>query len=587
MSGGGKSENPYLLTLPQLISAKKKIGRVAAFYDPKKMSFKGFDAEALDPTQFREQLRRNFLISLSDSELGAIVLLFDKDGDGQIDSTEFINEFFRLGRQEREKFNQKVALVTKRKLAEKEKRRQTHEAKFVALTKVKIPTTFTKEDEKRAVRKVAEVSFSYDSQGSPAWLGGGLKGFMAVGSLDPQQFQEQMRRIFEVYLTGHEVAALLTIFDTDGNGEIDCAEFLYTFFRIGRTERDRHRIRQAKRTKELLEAERLRKAATKEKYGKMSLAKLSTATEEDKKSAMAKIKKAATFHQGAVLNGGKSFEAKALTPTEFKEQLKRNWLILLSPGELDALLQVFDSDGDGTVSVVEFLTTFFRIGSEEKKKIIQKHRRLKGIYEKAEKERILKKMEAALALTHTNVDWPDLPDDSDEEDDRSSSTDGLARPQTSLPSSPITRLEIEQGSYIDGAGPPSTAGSVNSIKFEDRAVSRRKSRKPSLSTSRILLPGFIKTNQAPASSVADLFPKASNGTRDFIRDIEQKEKEIRSISSSRGLLLSKKRSEEAMMTSMTKPSIQSAGSVGTTRGTMASDQEFENSVSMSMSMSLA
>ena len=103
------SENPYLLTLPQLISAKKKIGKVATFYDPKKSSFKGFDSQALTPTEFREQLRRNFLVKLSDDELGAIVVLFDKDGDREIDSSEFINEFFKLGKQEKSKFynNQK------------------------------------------------------------------------------------------------------------------------------------------------------------------------------------------------------------------------------------------------------------------------------------------------------------------------------------------------------------------------------------------------------------------------------------------------------------------------------------------------
>ena len=74
------SENPYLLTLPQLISAKKKIGKVATFYDPKKSSFKGFDSQALTPTEFREQLRRNFLVKLSDDELRAPHFSHDADG---------------------------------------------------------------------------------------------------------------------------------------------------------------------------------------------------------------------------------------------------------------------------------------------------------------------------------------------------------------------------------------------------------------------------------------------------------------------------------------------------------------------------
>jgi Ca2+-binding EF-hand superfamily protein len=49
------------------------------------------------------QLRRNFSITLSDSELGATIMMFDKDGDGCVDSTEFINEYFKLGQQTRTK----------------------------------------------------------------------------------------------------------------------------------------------------------------------------------------------------------------------------------------------------------------------------------------------------------------------------------------------------------------------------------------------------------------------------------------------------------------------------------------------------
>ena len=72
------SENPYLLTLPDLLSAKRKLAVVAASYDPKKISLKGFECLSLDPTEFREQLRRNFLISVTNAELGALVVLFDK-----------------------------------------------------------------------------------------------------------------------------------------------------------------------------------------------------------------------------------------------------------------------------------------------------------------------------------------------------------------------------------------------------------------------------------------------------------------------------------------------------------------------------
>ena len=94
------NKNPYLLTLPQLMTAKQKIGKVACFYDPLKTSLSAFHAETLEPREFREQLRRTFFITLSDEELGAIVTMFD-NGEKKVDCIQFINEFFRLGKQEK------------------------------------------------------------------------------------------------------------------------------------------------------------------------------------------------------------------------------------------------------------------------------------------------------------------------------------------------------------------------------------------------------------------------------------------------------------------------------------------------------
>eukprot|EP01035_Chromulina_nebulosa_P019545 gene19545-25443_t len=64
-------DHPYLLSLPTLISAKKKLAKVAAFYDTKgRSSLKAFfETPYMNPTEFREQLKRNFLIQLTDEEL--------------------------------------------------------------------------------------------------------------------------------------------------------------------------------------------------------------------------------------------------------------------------------------------------------------------------------------------------------------------------------------------------------------------------------------------------------------------------------------------------------------------------------------
>jgi len=482
------SENPYLLTLPQLISAKKKIGKLAAFYDPEKCSFRGFDAAALTPTEFREQLRRNFLIRLTDAELGAIVLLFDKDGDREIDSTEFINEFFRLGKQEKKKFFLQQKDDTLQKQERKARRVAEHEARFTKLVESHFPDKWTEAEERSAIAKISKVAFSYDADVA-RWLGGGLQGFMDCGAMNPAQFREQLRRNFELNLSPGEISALMSVFDIDGNGEVDCSEFLYTFFRMGRNEKDRHLRRQMKRTAKLNEEERIRVIKKDEKFAQYAVAKLVPATEKDKKSAWKKIDKAATQHWGDI-GGGKSFEAADLTPAAFKEQLKRQFLISLSPGELDAMVKIFDTNGDGGISSVEFLTTFFRIGTEGKRKLHrQKLARMARIEEK-ERIRRKNKVDKQAALVVTKVDWPELPSEDGEDGSMSSST-------SFLPMSPINRA------------------STAPVK---------KSRKPSMQE-------YLKTTKAnldPNASVADLFPKATESTKDFIRHIEEQEAAIMS-----------------------------------------------------------
>jgi hypothetical protein len=61
-----------------LISAKKKLALVSSTYDPMKTNLKGFEVYSLTPTEFREQLRQTCQIILTNEELGALVILFDK-----------------------------------------------------------------------------------------------------------------------------------------------------------------------------------------------------------------------------------------------------------------------------------------------------------------------------------------------------------------------------------------------------------------------------------------------------------------------------------------------------------------------------
>ena len=403
--------NPYLLTLPQLMTAKKKIGKVAAFFDPMKTSLRGFESTVLTPTQFREQLRRGLDILVTDAELGALVFLFDKTGDGVVDSIEFKNEFFRLGKQERTKFLTTQAEETKRIAEWKAKLHEMKAKKFENFTYTRVATTWTQEQENEAIRKIAAVSFSYDP------IKGGLRGFMGSPHLTASEFRELMRRNFECYLSPEETGALLSMFDKDGLGLIDCKEFIFQFFRIGQSEKEAHFHRNQSVTTIRHELEKERVATIEEKYARQVVARLTPATEKDKQSAFEKIRNAAMCYKGDSAFSGnlwKSFESDALVPTAFKSLLKTNFEILLSPGELDAVVGMFDANGDGSISCVEFITTFFRIALNERSHrfAIKREKDLKAIMEREEMER--QKATSAAAATQTRVVWPVLPDENGE-----------------------------------------------------------------------------------------------------------------------------------------------------------------------------
>ena len=478
-----QSNNPYLLTLPQLMSAKKKIGRIAAFHDPQKNLFNGFDAQALSPTQFREQLRRNFSINLDNSELGATIMLFDKDGDGGVDSTEFINEYLKLGQVERRKHVVAHKMRQDKLKREDEKRRKEREEKFLSLLKPVISDTWTKEEEESAIRKVARVAYTYDRVKDAKVI----QTFNKSGPLNPGEFKALMRTNFEVHLSPAETGAIMNLFDEDKNGLIDCGEFIIQFFRLGRQERDRHLRLKQKITNRNAALEIERRAEIKRRYGKLATAKLRPANDEHTQSAVSKIQKAAAYYSPNIFMGPitRSFEADCLDPTAFKEALKQNFGIYLTPEELDATLKIFDVDNNGTISTAEFLSTFFRMGSEEKLAVLKKTRRRNEKIATEKKKFHEDRMRKALESVKTRVDWPVLPNVEGEEEEE------INTPTKSV---------------------------------EETSIRRRECRKPSIADTLDTKP--LKKTNVYNSSIADKFVKASDSTKDFIRELEETERKI-------------------------------------------------------------
>lgn len=500
-----QSHNPYLLTLPELMSAKKKIGRAACYYDRVKMSMSGFGSKSLNPTEFRSQLRTNFLIELTNAELGAIIMLFDKDGDGNVDTVEFVNEFFRLGQAEQMKMNLKKKEEEVKIQIHKERTAQAKAKQIEKLLKTRTADEFTEEDEKSAIDKVTKVACVYDGAND-----NGLEEFSLVASLTVVEFKEIMKRNFLITLSPPELCALTAMFGDKNAGTIDTRLFVYHFFRMGRVERDRRHHEQMRATFERAKAHQKRRTAIKDKYGKLVVAKMTKCTEEDKKNVEKQIRTAACYFtkdKAFPVDVERIFESRDLNPTEFKEVLKNNFNIVLTPGELDAVMKMFDTDKDGSISCVEFLTTFFYMGSVEKSKVLDFHRAEQERREFERKERIRKKAEAIEKLTLTNVIWPVLPAP---EDDNSASNS--PRRNCSKDGWDISLPPINDGNVSPSTSPGKT-----------------RMRKPSVCD--IIAPDKASVKLLNhGKSLTSLYPKASNDTKNFILEIEEKERLIKEMS---------------------------------------------------------
>lgn len=222
-----------------------------------------------------------------------------------------------------------------------------------------------------------------------------------------------MKRNFQIILSAGELAAIFDKFDSDKNGTIDCSEFLFHFFRMGRAEKDLHRARNAHRTYMLQQEAKRREIENKRRMEQGAQAKLADSTDDDRLSFEEKLTRAARhYDKKSWLGRSAALDGVAMTPTVFKEQLKQNFDILVTPGELDAAVKWFNRDGSvpqGMVETKYFLAVFFRLSQEEKSKIIMKTQERNAKIERDRREFDRKAIERAQKRAETRVEWPVLP----------------------------------------------------------------------------------------------------------------------------------------------------------------------------------
>ena len=381
----------YDYTAMERKQALDKLTKAAFKYDPNgtgAVSLRAFDAGYLTPTVFKETLKRTFDLQLDLREFGAIMQKFDPKRTGKVHSKNFLNEFFRIGQEERDKA--RLAQIEKNriglKIQKQEKLRKLREAESKMETKVKFD--MTPEEQRSAFQKLTAAATKYHKSHPSAV---GLEGFDAL-TLSYGQFRELIKRTFGVRLTEGEFAAIIAFFDPDSEGFIRSKNFLLHFFKTGFSERNKHHSEQLKKDRELA-AQREREAEEKlrAQWAKMELDVDWNYAQADLDSALAKVTKAAREydpnHPSSMSLS--AFDGASMTPAVFREMLKRVLGVLLTDKELGALIKNFDRDGDNKIDCAEFMVKFTSLGFSERSRL--RTEQLKKIAD--HKERVKRELE--------------------------------------------------------------------------------------------------------------------------------------------------------------------------------------------------
>jgi len=355
-------------------SALTKLRFAAKQYDksmPGAMSMKAFEEKTMPPHVFREQLKMVFNMQVNAAELGALMSVFDLDGEGVINCDEFAKVILNMGIAEREKEVRETILRQKKADEARQRRIERKKAELESKNSLKVNYTYTEQEFQSAINKLTEAAWGYDKNMSGAPT---LEAFEQK-EMEPHVFQEQLRRSFLMKISPQELGAIMHYFDPEGTGKINCADFLKKFFKTGYEERQRRHMQWRQHQRSVIE-EKEKQAKEKKQRDDNKLALTDAShefTEADFQQAFALLTEGAIkYFKGAPgsvpLN---AFEVESLPPNVFKEQLKSVFGVKVTMPQLWALISFFDKDNTGSVNCEKFLIQFFRTGYEERNRIKQ------------------------------------------------------------------------------------------------------------------------------------------------------------------------------------------------------------------------
>ena len=224
-------------------------------------------------------------------------------------------------------------------LQEQEQKKKAEQA--AAKMSLEVDFDFTPLEESSAMGKIRMASKKYD----PAAPGSvSLEGF-EVDSLEPGEFKDLVRRVFNMTLSSGELGSIVQKYDKHKTGRVHCKTFLIDFNQMGQQARYKEHLEQLALQRQLIakaEADHIKKV---EEVANSDTVRVSWKfADKDLQSGMDKLRTAALKYdpvRGVALT---SFEPKYCTPLEFKKGIKRTFDLKLTPKEMGAVVKHFDRD---------------------------------------------------------------------------------------------------------------------------------------------------------------------------------------------------------------------------------------------------
>lgn len=228
-----------LIDYEPMRSAIRRLGYVATTFKPG--SFSGTYERALNsavmtPTLLDQFLRQNFELALTPAELGCVIRWMDVDGDGAIDATEFLREFWKFGVVEHMRAS-KVRNCDKLRTAQNENSlRATWLARFASPKPVILSESYTLDDLATAEEALANAAADCENQ---SIYDRAVREIFDGPPIAPAELADIIWRNWSVRLTPAQVAAIYATHDVACNGVIDGNGFYRFFSALGRRERAR------------------------------------------------------------------------------------------------------------------------------------------------------------------------------------------------------------------------------------------------------------------------------------------------------------------------------------------------------------